>query len=285
MPPEIRFPHLGINISHLSETAFSLFGFSIKWYGVFIAIAVITGLLVAVNEAKKSGQNENLYYDYFIIAVIVGIIGARIYYVIFSWQEYKNDLLKIFALREGGLAIYGAVIAVVIWAVIFTKKKKYDFWLFVDTGIFGLIIGQVIGRWGNFFNREVFGGFTNSFFAMQYRLDTVHAEIREQIMDNLITYEGAQYIQVQPTFLYESLWNIGLFVILQIYKKHKAFTGEIFALYLFGYGLGRFWIEGIRTDQLMIAGVPASQALSLVFIILSAVFIAYKRISVKRKNS
>jgi len=282
--PDIRFPNIwpgGINIQKLDSEAFSLFGLSIKWYGVLIGIAVLTGLLVALREARKSGQDKELYYNYFFVAVISCIIGARLYYVIFSWSEYKDNLLKIFAFREGGLAIYGAVIAGIISAKIYTKVKKYNFWLFADTGVFGLIMGQAIGRYGNFINREAFGGKTSSIFAMQYKLSTVRGVSSDLIEQLKVTVPqfNTEYIQVHPTFLYESMWNVTLFIFLQIYKKHKKFTGEIFLLYLFGYGIGRFWIEGLRTDQLKLfgSGLAVSQVLSVVLVIFSGALIFYKR--------
>ena len=282
--PEIRFPNLwpgGINIQKLNSEAFSLFGLSVKWYGIFIGIAVLTGLLVALREARKSGQDQELYYNYFFFAIISCIIGARLYYVIFSWGDYKDDLLKMFAFREGGLAIYGAVIAAVISAYIYTRIKKYNFLLFLDTGIFGLIIGQAIGRYGNFFNREAFGGFTNSPFAMQYELSTVGGLSQDLLEKIKVTVPqfSADYIQVHPTFFYESMWNIGLFIFLQIYRKHKKFTGEIFFLYLLGYGFGRFWIEWLRTDQLKLFGsnLAVSQLLSALIFVFAGGIIIYKR--------
>jgi len=243
-----------------------------------IGIAVITGLLVGLREVKKSGQDADLYFNFFFIVVVACIIGARIYYVIFSWDEYKNDLLKIFAIREGGLAIYGVVIAAAVTAIIYNRIKKYSFPLFTDTGVFGLIIGQAIGRYGNFTNREAFGGYTNSLFAMQYRTDTV-PWYDKKLVEPLVTYMDATYIQVHPTFFYESMWNICLFIALQFYKKHKAFDGEIFLMYLGGYGLGRLWIEGLRTDQLKLfgTGIPVSQLLSGLLVAFSIGMIIYNR--------
>jgi len=287
--PEIRFPNIGPNglhINKLSPDAFSLFGLDIKWYGIIVCAAIFTGLLVGLREARKSGQDTDLYFNYFFYAVVSAILGARAYYVIFSWDEYRHDLIKVFAFREGGLAIYGAIIAITAAAVIFTKVKKYNFWLFADTGVFGLMIGQAIGRYGNFFNREAFGGYTSSLLAMQYRLDTVHMGVTENIRANLAEYGGAKYIQVHPAFLYESIWSVILFIGLQFYKKHKAFDGEVFLLYLFGYGFGRFWIEGLRTDQLKFFGtnVAVSQALSAALVVFAASTIVIKRVLKKKRE-
>ena len=291
--PEIRFPGFGINIGHLSRIAIpDVFGINIMWYGITMGLGVFLGLFVCLHEAKRTKQNRDLYFDFFFFAVIAGVIGARLYYVIFKWSDYKNNLLDIFAIREGGLAIYGTVIACVITAVIFTRVKKYNFWKFADTAVLGLIVGQIIGRFGNFFNREAFGDFTNNIFRMQYQInptDTINnnGDITEKMLNNIQTFNGAQYIQVHPTFLYEALWNLCLFIGLNLYKKHKAFQGEIFALYVLGYGIGRFWIEGLRTDQLKLFGtnLAVSQLLSVVAAVCALAFIIFMRIREKNKKS
>jgi len=276
--PEVWFPNLGIEIQTLPRTALNIFGFEIYWYAVIIAVGVITGLLTAMREARRTGQDPDMYADFFLYVFVACFIGARLYYVVFAWDQYKDNLLKIFNVREGGLAIYGAILAAIPTAIVYTRIKKYDFWKFADTAILGLVIGQVIGRWGNFMNREAFGGYTEGLFALRYLKAQVNF-IPQAVLDNILTISGAEYIQVQPTFLYESLWNLGLFIFFNIYKRHKKVEGEIFALYLLGYGIGRFWIEGLRTDQLILfgTGIPVSQALSAVLAVAAVALIILLR--------
>lgn len=280
--PEIWFPYLGIKIEKLSRIAFNIFGIDVYWYGILIGFGVFLGLFTARREAKRTNQNPDLYTDFLLYAIIFSIIGARIYYVIFSWDMFKDDLMKIFALREGGIAIYGSIIGAALTALVFTKVKKINFFKFIDTCIFGLLVGQIIGRWGNFINREAFGGYTNSLLAMRYLVNQV-GNISQSVIDKVVRFNGTEYIQVHPTFLYESLWNLGLLILFNIYKKNKKFDGEIAALYFIGYGIGRFWIEGLRTDQLIIGhtGIAVSQVLSIILIIVCTAFIIIKRKNLK----
>ncbi len=260
---DIDFPNLGIYLHNVPK-GFTIFGFEIALYGVIIGIGVLAGILLAAKVAKATGQDADVYWDFAIYAVIFSIIGARVYYVIFMWDMYRDDLLSIFNIRQGGLAIYGGVIAAFITLFVYAKLKKQNALRMADTGVTGLILGQVIGRWGNFTNREVFGEYTDNLFAMRLPIEAVRkSDISESIAAHIT--EGVNYIQVHPTFLYESLWNLCLLVIVLLYWKHKRFEGEIALLYLGGYGLGRAWIEGIRTDQLFIPGtqLPVSQVLGL----------------------
>ena len=274
--PEIWFPNLGIEIDHLSRTAFTVFGQDIYWYGIFIGLGVILGVLLALHEAKRTGQNPDTYLDFIIYAMIIAIIGARLYYVIFSWDFYSQHPEKIFAIREGGLAIYGGIIGGVLTAIVYSRVKKKNFWVMPDTMAPSLILGQMLGRWGNFFNKEAFGGFTDNLFAMRYQLSQVRAsDVTPDILQNLVTVNGVDYIQVHPTFLYESMWSLCVFIILLILQRKKKFNGQVCATYFFGYALGRVWIEGLRTDQLCIGNVPVSQALSAVLIIASVVLYFY----------
>lgn len=275
MTMNINFPNLGIYLENVGKSI-SVFGFEIAFYGMIIGLAVVSGILMASHMAKKTGQNPDTYYDLAIYAVIFSVIGARLYYVIFSWDYYKDDLLSIFNLREGGLAIYGAVIAAVITVAVFCKVKKLSFGVLADTAVPGLILGQIIGRWGNFFNREAFGEYTNSLFAMQLPLDAVRgSDVTDMMRKNIEVIDKISYIQVHPTFLYESLWNVGVLLILLWWRKYKKFDGELLLMYLFGYGVGRFWIEGLRTDSLMFfgTGLRVSQVLALVLVFVSAVLI------------
>ena len=276
--PEIWFPHLGIEIAHLDRTAFTLFGNNVYWYGILIGLAVLLGLALAMLEAKRTGQDPDMYVDFVLYALIFAVIGARLYYVIFSWDFYSQNPAKIFALREGGLAIYGGIIGAVLTAVIYCKVKKKDFWLLADTAAPCLAFGQMLGRWGNFFNREAFGGFTDGLFAMRYQLSQVRqGDLSQDVIDHIIQVGGVDYIQVHPTFLYESLWNLCLFLLLVSYRPKKKFDGQIFGLYLLGYGLGRVWIEGLRTDQLLLGGFAVSQLLSAVLIAAAVFFLIWKK--------
>ena len=281
---DIAFPNLGIYLKDVPRS-FSVFGFEIVFYGLIIGIGVMAGLLTAVQIAKRTGQNPDDYWDFSIWAVLFSVIGARIYYVTFSWEDYKDNLLNIFKLRSGGLAIYGGVIAAFITLFVWCRIKKKNPLLIGDTAMPGLILGQAIGRWGNFMNREVFGDYYNGLFSMQIPISDVRD--RSDITENIASHipEGANYINVHPTFLYESVWNLFIFVLLLIYRKHKKFDGELCLLYLGGYGLGRFIIEGIRTDTLLIPGttLPVSQVLALVMVIFAIVSDVFVRIRLKRK--
>ena len=279
MNKNINFPHLGIYLENVGKSI-SIFGFEIAFYGITIAAAMLAGLWIAMRTAKKTGQNPDLYFDMGMLAIFCALIGARAYYVVFAWENYKNNLLEIFNLRHGGLAIYGGVIGGAVAVYMFARMKKQKFLQLADTARVGVVLGQIIGRWGNFFNREAFGGYTDNLFAMQLPLDAVYSwDVTPEMMENLRTAGGVQYIQVHPTFLYESLWNLMVLVLLAVYTKRKKFDGEVFCLYLLGYGLGRAWIEGLRTDQLWIPGteIPVSQVLAVVLVVVSAAIITVKR--------
>lgn len=301
---DIRFPNLGIELHNIG-TGISIFGFDIAYYGMIITLGMICGYLIAAWMAKRTNQNPETYLDFALWAIVISVICARLYYVVFTWEEFADQPLSILNLRTGGLAIYGGVLGAICTAIVYCKVKKLSFWLLADTGVIGLLMGQIIGRWGNFFNREAFGKYTNNLFAMQIDLRNVSSDYTcsletlatryanrpkayqniVEIRDHLVTFEGATYLQVHPTFLYESLWNLGLMILLIFYTKHKKFDGEIFFLYLLGYGVGRFWIEGLRTDQLFLWGSPiaVSQALAAVLAVIAVIGILYNRMKHKKK--
>lgn len=268
---DIAFPHLNIYLNNVPKT-FSVFGFEVAYYGLIIGIAVLLGVLLAVHQAKVTGQDPDLYWDFALYAIVFSIIGARVYYVVFSWDNYKDDLLSIFNTRGGGLAIYGAVIGAFLTAFIYCRVKKVSFLRLCDTGVVGLILGQVIGRWGNFMNREAFGEYTDNLFAMRLPIEAVRQHEITETMWAHVT-EGVNYIQVHPTFLYESVWNLVLLCLLLLYWKHKKFEGEIAILYFGGYGLGRCMIEGLRTDQLLLphTNLAVSQILAGILVVFAIV--------------
>ena len=278
----IRFPHLGIVIEHLDKSI-SIFGFNIAYYGIIIGIGMLCGIAMAVHEAKRTGQNPEMYYDFALCAIVSAIVDCRAYYVAFEWSYYSQHPLEILNLRQGGLAIYGGIIGGFICMVIFSKIRKASLLLMADTVAPALLIGQIIGRWGNFFNREAFGGYSDGLLAMQIRVDEA-AYTTQDLMNKAVTIDGTQYIQVQPTFLYESLWNLGVLIIILLYRKHKKFDGELFMMYLFGYGIGRFIIESFRTDQLLLPyiGLPVSQVFSACLAVFALIVMIYKRSRLKK---
>ena len=279
MDMEINFPNLGIYLDHVGKNI-SIFGFSIAYYGIVIVTGMMIAIWIAQREAKRTGQNPEQYLDLAMIGIAAGILGARIYYVIFAWDYYKDDLLSIFNIRQGGLAIYGGIIGACIAVVIYSRKKKQNFSLLMDTASMSIVFGQIMGRWGNFFNREAFGDYTNNLFATQLPVSAVRAnEITQKMWDHVVTVNGVEYIQVHPTFLYESLWNVGVLLFLFWFRKRKKFNGEVFLMYLIGYGLGRIWIEGLRTDQLLLPVVelPVSQLLSGCLVVGCTILVVWKR--------
>lgn len=280
---DIAFPNLGIYLRNVPKS-FSIFDFRIALYGVIIAVGVLAGVLMAAEVAKREKVDPDVIWDFAIYAIIFSIVGARVYYVVFSWDRYRDDLLDILNLRNGGLAIYGAVIAAFLTLWIYCRLKKQSFLQLADICVPGLVLGQVIGRWGNFTNREVFGEYTDSLLAMRLPIEMVRAgDISDTISAHIV--EGTNYIQVHPTFLYESLWNLALLCLLLLYRKHKKFEGEQWLLYLGGYGIGRAWIEGIRTDTLFIphTGFAVSQVLAVLLVVVSAAADGFVRYRLKKR--
>lgn len=279
----IRFPHLGITLEHVVKS-FSIGGFEIACYGIVLAVAMVTGLLLVMKVADKTGQKGDDYFDLGIIAIVISVICARLYYIVFSWDYYSRNLTEIFNLRQGGLAIYGGVAGGFVTVLVFCRIRKIKYRKALDTAVLGLVWGQMLGRWGNFFNREAFGGYTDGLLAMQLPVSDVRAssEITQMMKDHLQVIDGVTYIQVHPTFLYESLWNLGVFLILLAltFRAKKRFQGMVFLFYLLLYGMGRFWIEGLRTDQLLLPGtdLPVSQLLSGVLVVIAVLLLIIGKI-------
>lgn len=280
----IYFPGLGISLPNV-PTGFKLFGFEIKFYGLIIAIGFVLALKIAMSQGKKTGLTEENYIDYFLWMIIPTILGARIYYILFNLKEYVGEgisfgesLRRMIDIRNGGLAIYGGIIAGVLVSWIYTKKKKIYLPQFADNITYGILIGQIMGRWGNFFNREVFGSYTGSFFRMGIPIDYYKAHgsfnylqstgvINDTMLKNTELINDQECITVVPSFLLEGLWNLGILIFLFWYRKRKKFDGELSMIYILGYGVGRFLIEGNRTDSLMVGPLKVSQVVAALCIV------------------
>lgn len=274
----VQFPGLGLEFT-INRVAFSIGSIHIYWYGVCIAVGLCLALVFAFRHCQEFGVDPDAMVDVILIGVVLGIASARAYYVAMAPFEYES-IWEMLAIRDGGLAIYGGIIGACIAVVIYSRKKKQNFSLLMDTASMSIVFGQIMGRWGNFFNREAFGDYTNNLFAMQLPVSAVRAnEITQKMWDHVVTVNGVEYIQVHPTFLYESLWNVGVLLFLFWFRKRKKFNGEVFLMYLIGYGLGRIWIEGLRTDQLLlpVVGLPVSQLLSGCLVVGCTILVVWKR--------
>ena len=301
---EIRFPNLNIVLSNVKD-GFMIGNFEIRFYGIIIALGFILGYLMISAEAKRTKQDPELYLDYMLWLVIPAILGARIYYVLFSLKDYVKagqsvgqTIKGMINIRGGGLAIYGGVIAGIITLIIFSKKRNVKTSLMLDTCCMGLLVGQICGRWGNFFNREAFGAYTNSLLAMaipadwfggkNYLVSKVNSGIiTQEMIDNVAVFDGKEFLQMHPTFLYESLWNLMVLIVIFLYRRHKKFDGEMFAMYIWGYGLGRVWIEGLRTDSLMLpfADFKVSQLVAAICVVGASIYIIKNRLKYQGEDS
>ena len=240
-------------------------------YGILIACGIVVGVAVAVYEAKRRGYTAELLVDFMILALPLAIVGARLYYVAFEWDYYSQHPEQIIAIWEGGIAIYGAIIGGIIAALILSKWRKFPLGRLLDICAPGLIVGQAIGRWGNFVNEEAFGNVVTD-PNLQFFPYAVYIQER---------WTGTEWIVnqwVQATFFYESMWDLGVLALLLVYARRAKHDGNVFAMYLIGYGIGRFWIEGIRISTLQLwPGMPVSQFLSLVLIAVGLVYILVMR--------
>lgn len=281
---DIAFPKLGIYLSNVPKS-FTIFGYTIALYGVIIAIGIFLGFCMADSNAKRDGLPKDILWDFSIYAIVCSILGARIYYVVFAWDYYKDNLLQVFNIRGGGLAIYGGVIAGFTTLFVFSKVRKQSFFTMADSAGLGLLVGQSIGRWGNFTNREAFGEYSNGLLAMRLPVEAVRSHEITDLMKSHMT-EGTNYIQVHPTFLYESLWNASLLCVLLFARRYKRFDGEVALWYIGGYGVGRLWIEGLRTDQLKLFGtnLAVSQCVAIACILFAVAMEIVVRMKIKKKE-
>ncbi|WP_062354303.1 prolipoprotein diacylglyceryl transferase [Bacillus kwashiorkori] len=254
------------NIQPLDPFLLKIGDGGIRWYGFLIGLGIVIAFLLVNREAKKRHLPEDTFADLLIWAIPLSIIGARIYYVLFRWDYYSMYPAQIFQIWEGGLAIHGALIVAIITAVIFSRKKNLSFWKLADIAAPSIIIAQAIGRWGNFMNQEAHGEEVTRGF-----LEGLHLP---DFIINQMYIDGKYY---HPTFLYESLWNILGFIILISFRKLNLKQGEIFFSYIIWYSIGRFFIEGMRTDSLMLGDFRVAQLLSLSVILLSVIFIVIRR--------
>ena len=259
MIQDISFPNLGLSF-HLSRTAFSVFGIEVYWYGLIIALGLVLAIMYGIREAERTGLSQDDLLNMILIAVPTAIVCARIYYVVFSWDSYRDDLWSVFDIRSGGLAVYGGIIGAAVVIYLYCRRKKISMGLVMDLLAVGLLIGQCVGRWGNFVNGEAFGSATGLPWAMTIRRgDYVVASM------------------VHPTFLYESLWNFAGIWLLLLYKRHTRFKGEVFCGYMAWYGLGRMWIEGLRMDSLYIGNLRVSQMLAGITLVAGIYLIVWGR--------
>ena len=273
---DIAFPNLGIFIETL-RNSIHIGNFTIAYYGIIIALGMLIGFYVATHFGKLIDVSEDTLYDIFILVVIFGVIGARAYYVIFRWDYYQIRPYEILDIRAGGLAVFGGIILGVIAIAVYSYIKKVDILKVLDATMMGVVIGQAIGRYGNFFNMEAFGGYTNNLLAMRMRTDYIdQSSITFEQKINMIEENGISYIQAHPTFFYESFLNILLFIVLIIIiKKYYKFKGQILATYLIGYGVIRFFVESLRTDSLMLGIFRVSQLVAVACVVLGGIIYVY----------
>ncbi|TFB21418.1 prolipoprotein diacylglyceryl transferase [Filobacillus milosensis] len=264
------------NVQPLNPIALELGPISVHWYGIIIACGIILGLWIATREADRLGWDKEIIIDFIMIAAPVAIICARIYYVAFEWEHYSQYPSQIIAIWQGGIAIHGALIGAVLTAIIYTRKKNISFWKLADIVAPSLILGQAIGRWGNFMNQEAHGGETTRAF-----LESLHLP---NFIINQMFIDGTYYV---PTFLYESSWDLLGFVILFfVLRRLKLKNGELFLSYLVWYSIGRFYVEGLRTDSLMLTSqLRIAQVVSLVLIGIGIIIFVYRRLKIRTHTS
>lgn len=254
------------SVPQLDRVAVQLGPFPIYWYGVIIGTAVLLGLWLATREGERLGIPKDTFIDLVLIAVPIAIVCARAYYVIFEWDYYSQNPSQIINIRQGGLAIHGGLIGAVLTGIVFAKVRGLSFWKLADIAAPSILLGQAIGRWGNFMNQEAHGGEVTRQF-----LENLHLP---QFIVNQMYIDGVYY---HPTFLYESLWNFAGVILLLFLRKANLRRGELFFTYLTWYSIGRFFVEGLRTDSLMLGPLRIAQVVSIVLILVSIIFVVVRR--------
>lgn len=307
MAPDVAFPNIGIEIGTLNRVAFTLpigDGLAIYWYGIFVVLGVSLGGIVAFRNTKRNGITDQLFLDFLLITVPLAFIFTRAYAVLFNLDLYRDNWVRIFDFRSGGMGVYGGIISAFVALFVFSKIKKINPGAIGDTGVFGLLIGQILGRMGNFFNQEAFGGYTDNIFAMQLRVDNIAARysgrslawlraiapenvrspLSYELLQNAYYVGDAVVVRVHPAFLYEMMLNTAIFVFLWIYRGRKKFMGELILIYAAAYALGRFFIESLRTDQLFLWGtdIPISMLVSAIMFVCAVALIVYFRRRARR---
>lgn len=285
MDMSIRFPGLKLVLDYVPRS-FEVFGFEITIYGILIAAGMLLGIFFAVLEARRNHEDADACLDLAIVTLLTGVIGARLFYVIFSWSLYKNDPGQILNIRSGGLMFYGALFGGVLGGVLYCHIRRKSFWQMADIACIGVLIGQIIGKWGSFFNREAFGEYADNILSMQLPLTAVRAgEVTTKMRENLETIGSSTCILVQPLFLYESLWCLLLLLLLTVRLRKKRFQGEIFLRYLAGYGLGRFVIQWFRTDKIFFPGteMDVSLIISGILFVACTVIVTVRTIMTKKR--
>lgn len=276
----VSFPSLNIEFP-VYNTAFTIFGYEIKWYGIIITIGLFLAVIYCFKRMKKFGIDDDRAIDVVMVGFVGAIVCARLYYVFLEWDSYKNDISKIFSVHSGGLAIYGGLIGAVLFGAVMAKIRRVRLMPLLDLAGMGFLIGQGVGRWGNFFNHECFGSNTSMPWGMTS--PKIQAQIKATA-DEIFASTGVAVdpsLPVHPCFLYESLWCLLGFLLLHLYSKHRKFDGEIFFMYIGWYGLGRVFIEGLRTDSLMVGHIRISQLVAGVCVVISIASIAFMRHKIK----
>ncbi|MFX3630134.1 MAG: prolipoprotein diacylglyceryl transferase [Ectobacillus sp.] len=254
------------NVPYFDRVFIQLGPFSIYWYGVIIGAGMLLGLWLAMREGQRRGLPKDTFMDLVLFAVPIAILSARMYYVIFEWPHYAKNPADILNIRQGGLAIHGGLIGAVITGFVFARVRGVSFWKLADIAAPSILLGQAIGRWGNFMNQEAHGGPVTRAF-----LEDLHLP---EFIINQMYIDGTYY---HPTFLYESLWNIAGVIILLLLRRVNLRRGELFFSYLIWYSVGRFFVEGLRTDSLMLGPLRVAQVISITLIILSIIAIIVRR--------
>lgn len=278
----LSFPGLGLEF-HLNPVAFTIGDFSIKWYGIIIALAFLCGITYVLYRVKDFGLDGDRVIDVILGGAVGAIVGARLYYVIFSWDLYKDNPIDIFKTWEGGIAIYGGIIGGFLIGLLMCRIRRVRFWPMADLAVGGLILGQAIGRWGNFVNIEAFGGNTDLPWGMTSPV------ITEYLRAHMVELEGLNMtidpnMPVHPTFFYESVWCLIGFVVIVLFTKHRRFDGELVLLYSAWYGAGRAVIEGLRTDSLLWGTLRVSQVLAILCTLASLIIWAAIRSRIRRSS-